>query len=459
MQCRPLQAAALFGSSACLFWILSVWWLTPALVAFSGAGWIITLVVFLLVCALCALPYTLFALLLPLIGNVSTPFWALRASIAYTVLISWIPSLIPGNPVHSQFNQPLMIQLLDLGGLPLLVFVNIFFQLLLLKAIINFRSAQASWRAPLITALCLMIGIISYGYWRIADIDEQAEAGFPLKLALLQPNLVRADTTDQLFADTATLVSRQPGLDLVVWPEFPPAFSMVDDEQDRQRTRLLSGQLGIPIMLSSGYVYKRTDSGALADSYYNAVHIVQQGEITDHYYKRILVPFFEYLPFRHYLLSLFPRVLNYIPGQQASIFSLGSARIIPAICYEVIFSAGIREFVDRGGNIIVNPVSDSWFGDSAGSAQHFSLALFRAVEYRLPLVRVANSGISAIVTASGKIEEETRLLEKTSLSATVKIPGERSVYARWGESFLYVISLLFILGLISRLMRVPTGRG
>jgi len=101
--------------------------------------------------------------------------------------------------------------------------------------------------------------------------------------------------------------------------------------------------------------------------------------------------------------------------------------------------------VENGGNIIINPSSDSWFGDSPGSAHHLSLALFRSVEYRVPMIRASNSGISAFIQASGKITSQTSLKSATSQVATVSIPVKRSFYAMWGDWFLYLISFIFVL--------------
>jgi apolipoprotein N-acyltransferase len=113
----------------------------------------------------------------------------------------------------------------------------------------------------------------------------------------------------------------------------------------------------------------------------------------------------------------------------------------------VIFADKVREFIQAGGNVIINPVSDTWFGDSPGSLHHLSLALFRSLENRVPLVRAANSGVSAVVQASGKIEEHslTRLNQADALVATVLVPPQRSFYALYGDCFLYFISLLFLL--------------
>ena len=114
---RPWQGALIMGGCACLFWALSVWWLLPAVIDFTGVNWPIALLLFMLVCFLCAIPYALLGLLLAQSDWLHLKAGAFRASIIFTVVVCWTPSLIPGNQVHSLYQSPHMIQLLDLGEL------------------------------------------------------------------------------------------------------------------------------------------------------------------------------------------------------------------------------------------------------------------------------------------------------------------------------------------------------
>lgn len=453
----PLRGALMICASAWLYWALSVWWLVPAVIEFTSVHWSLALLLFAALCLLCALPCVLFGYLFAQRDFSRQGLGILRASLSYTAVLSWLPSPIPGNPVHSLYQYPLMIQLLDLGGLPLLLFINMFFQLALLKAILVYRRSHHPPYSALITACTVFILTLAYGYVRLEQQATAAANGTAIKVGIIQPNLVRNSDKNTLYNMSETLLSNHSDLQLLVWPEIPAAFSVIDNSNDRRHTLALAKQNDIPLVVNSGYVYQRNEQGERSNSYYNASHLIEHGEVKDSYYKRTLVPFFEYLPFRPKLYSLFPGALNYIPGDSAKIFTIGDGvNIIPVICYEVIFPGSIREFVDKGGNIIINPVSDSWFHDSPGSAHHLSLALFRSVEYRIPLVRAANSGISAFVSASGEIIKQTPLVEPGSLVATIAIPAERSPYAHWGDWFLYLASLLV---LIDSLLRRKTGAG
>jgi apolipoprotein N-acyltransferase len=123
--------------------------------------------------------------------------------------------------------------------------------------------------------------------------------------------------------------------------------------------------------------------------------------------------------------------------------------LIPAICYEAVFPWLVAEGVRLGGNLLVNQVDDAWFGRTAGPEIHLALARYRSVEFRMPIIRVANSGISGIILPSGEFAAGSQTTQYTPLTAlhqiTVRTPD--SVYARYGEWVLpifYTLALLFV---------------
>lgn len=454
---NTLAATSLALLTATLFWCASIWWLVPALQQFSGVSLALALLLFLPLCVLCALPYAVFGFLYARFQWLDSAFGPWRAAIAMTVVIAWIPSLIPGHPVHSQYRYPLLIQPLDIGGLPLLVFVMSAIQWHLIHAVRQSRlQGFNAGVKPAATALVIFLLLLSYGQWRIETLETSSAAMQELTVGFVQPNLHREDNITALFTQSEQLLKQQPDIELLVWPEFPPAFSVIDNPKQRRETLAFSqqhftAQNRLAMLVVSGYVYSTRPVAGSARSYYNTSHLLGNGEVLASYNKRTLVPFFEYLPLREsvpIVQNWFPDALRYIPGEKATLFDLtDSIHLIPVICYEVIFADKVREFIQAGGNVIINPVSDTWFGDSPGSLHHLSLALFRSLENRVPLVRAANSGVSAVVQASGKIEEHslTRLNQADALVATVLVPPQRSFYALYGDCFLYFISLLFLL--------------
>ena len=111
------------------------------------------------------------------------------------------------------------------------------------------------------------------------------------------------------------------------------------------------------------------------------------------------------------------------------------------ICYEAIFPGGVTSDAARP-RWLLNVTNDAWFGRTAGPHQHFAMARVRAVEEGLPLVRVANTGISGVVDAHGRIVRKTALGETAVVDAPLPMPLDRStLYARWGDSGLLAMLL------------------
>jgi apolipoprotein N-acyltransferase len=107
------------------------------------------------------------------------------------------------------------------------------------------------------------------------------------------------------------------------------------------------------------------------------------------------------------------------------------------VCYEAIFPSLVRRSVNQGADVIVNLTNDGWFLNSAAPEQHYNANIFRAVENGKPLVRAANTGISAVIDAHGREIARSKLLERTVLEGTVLVtPGSRTVFSRWGNWFI-----------------------
>jgi apolipoprotein N-acyltransferase len=152
----------------------------------------------------------------------------------------------------------------------------------------------------------------------------------------------------------------------------------------------------------------------------------------------ILVPFGEYVPggsLLWFLEKLVPGVGNFLPGSEPTIFDLDDTRFAVLICYEAIFPDFVRRFVDRGATFLVNQTNDAWFGDTEAPLQHLDMAIVRAVENRVPLVRVANTGISAVVDIDGRIEARMPLSARGTEVVEIGLRDEATFYTRHGDFF------------------------
>lgn len=176
--------------------------------------------------------------------------------------------------------------------------------------------------------------------------------------------------------------------------------------------------------------------------FYNSLYVVNaSGEIAETYDKHHLVPFGEYVPLRHLLGRLGLKQIVQFQGS----FDVGPGpRTLalddfppfgPLICYEVIFPEEIVAPGERPA-WLVNITNDAWFGESAGPYQHFSQVRMRAVEQGLPIVRSANSGISALIDPYGRVIESLPLHGRGVIDARLPAPLEPTLYARLGDLFL-----------------------
>ena len=156
------------------------------------------------------------------------------------------------------------------------------------------------------------------------------------------------------------------------------------------------------------------------------LHINPQGEIAGVYDKQHLVPFGEFIPFGGFLKRWIPylgQLGTFNSGKGPVVFDVNGVKVAPNICYEAIFSSLIQRSVHSGADVIVNITNDGWFLDTAAPEQHFVANRFRAVETGRPVVRAANTGISAVIDSAGKTVFQSPLL--VSGAYVVEVPRSR----------------------------------
>jgi apolipoprotein N-acyltransferase len=194
-------------------------------------------------------------------------------------------------------------------------------------------------------------------------------------------------------------------------------------------------ETGLPILMSSP---DQVRPGVFENS---AFLVEETGEIQGKYSKRHLVPFGEYVPLRplfFFLDKLTVPVGDFIPGREVTVFRGPYGRFSVSICYEVVFPDEVREEVRRGAEFLVNITNDAWFGRTSAPYQHLAMAAFRAVENNVYMVRAANTGISGIIEASGRITEATDLYTDAAFVGRIRLGGARTFYTRYGDIFAWI---------------------
>ena len=163
------------------------------------------------------------------------------------------------------------------------------------------------------------------------------------------------------------------------------------------------------------------------------------------------MPFGEYVPLKRFLpfvRRLVPAAGDFSSGDGVAPLRLPDLPAGALICYEAIFPELARAHTEKGANILFNLTNDAWFGMTSAPYQHLSMSVFRAVENRRPLIRAANTGISAFIDPKGNITTQSSLFIEEMLRQEVKIGGSMTFYTEHGDIFVFVIliiSLIYIL--------------
>ncbi len=277
---------------------------------------------------------------------------------------------------------------------------------------------------------------------------------FPIVMVLVQGNVAqetkwREDSRFPIFQRYIDLTrggvrlaeQEAPGSKIVVvWPETASPFLLASD---REAAILATAPLPPGAVLLAGTVRAEFDAAGRASRVWNSlVSLDAQGALLDTYDKAHLVPFGEYMPARGLVpLRLVQSALDFTAGPGRRLVEIpGLPGFSPLICYEVIFPGAVTP-ASRPG-FLLNVTNDAWFGVSAGPHQHLAAARLRAVEEGLPLVRAAQTGISAVFDSRGREVARLGLAETSVLLAPLPRPGVATVFSHLG-----LLAPLLLLGL------------
>ncbi len=298
--------------------------------------------------------------------------------------------------------------------------------------------------------LALLAAAWVWGAWMQARPVPGDDAVRPL-LRLIQPNASQREKWDPammpVFFERQLAFSAEPAPrrpDLIIWPEVAVPFLLNDPSAPFGRIAEAAG--GVPLVLGA----QRLQGGQA----FNSLAVIGEGgEIGPVYDKHHLVPFGEFLPGAAVLERLGLRALaaqfgtGYTPGRGPRLLDLGPlGRALPLICYEAIFPHDLTAVRERA-DWLLQITNDAWFGQMIGPWQHLAQARARAVELGLPMVRVANTGVSAVIDARGNTKAMLGLGETGWLDAELPPPLPRTPYAVTGDSVVFFL-LLALSGLV-----------
>jgi apolipoprotein N-acyltransferase len=226
----------------------------------------------------------------------------------------------------------------------------------------------------------------------------------------------REEILRRYFRLTRIGLAREGGRapDFAVWPETAFSGTILTGRRHAGYAAVLSEFVqrnGTPLI--TGALRRDAGTGGKSNS---MVFIGRDGWMTDPPYdKTRLLVFGEYVPFSRSLPGVrrwFPWAGNFAPGPGPGIRRIAGIRVGPQICYEGLFPELSRELAAQGAQVFVNVTNDSWFGTTAEPYQHLVMTLARGIEFRRPVVRATNTGISAAMTADGTEMDRSPLQEE-----------------------------------------------
>lgn len=309
-------------------------------------------------------------------------------------------------------------------------------------------APTAGWRASI--AALVALGLAGWaGQSAMAAIED----GTGPWIRIVQPNVPQSEKwrpeTRARQVTKLVQLSRAPGFDrmaAVVWPETAPPLIVEP------------GSAALPVMANAvppnGLLLTGAarGTGRAEDGVWNSLLVIDgAGTIAAHYDKVHLVPLGEYIPFHKQLAPV-----SGLIGRGS--FEVGESRVTlvpsnglpsfsPVICYEVIFPAAVTGPGERP-QWLLNVTNDAWFGLSSGPYQHLTSARLRTIEEGLPMIRAANTGVSAVIDAYGRILASLDMQQEGIIDHRLPAPRAATPYGRWGDWMLLALVAFLVVTLI-----------
>ena len=451
-----------------VYFIGTVYWVFHSMYVYGHIPAVASLFLLILLCLYLALYTGVFSVLfsmgygrLRLPAMLITPVLWVTLEYARTYILTGFPWSLIG---YSQHSFLLLIQISDITGVYGISFLVAAVNGCIFDLIRHERTGESRWAlnrhvtSGAIILASVMIIVLVYGSVQLKHNDR----GGNITVTVLQGNIDQDKKWDREHQreviDTykdLTLAAASDKPDLIVWPESALPFIFGYDKDLTNEVTDLQKKINAHMLIGSVLI-KGSEKGKSLLS--NSVIMLSPGtEAIEVYDKIHLVPFGEYVPMGKlfpFVKKLVTAVGDFVRGEEVKVMQTPFAKIGNLICYEIAFPGLVRKFIDRGANLIVTVTNDAWFGRTSAPYQHFSMAVFRAIENRVPVARSANTGISGFIDSRGRIKKKSDIFVKASLTENISVAHEKSFYAANGDIFAYVCliitSVMVLLGVVRK---------
>lgn len=407
---------------------------------------------------------------LVLMGGGLALFWALASGLAFRLgrgryfWLVWAASMglaelargvvftgFPWNGLGGFWVDTPLLALASLVGASGLSFLTFLFVAGIYRALNGQGWRQKTGHMSLIAGL-VMGGV---GFGLVLDGLGVPERVSRIGLRLIQPNApqhlkwhpdyVLGFLERSIALTSAAPAAGRPAPDIVIWPEASVPYPLHDAAPVLAKIAKSAGSAQVILGIL------RTEKNRY---YTSLVALDGVGDVAGLYDKHHLVPFGEYIPGGALLYQWFDlrgfaaqNGFGYSSGPGPQVLDLGVAgKILPLICYEGIFARNLHAAPERA-DWIVQITNDAWFGDYSGPQQHLAQARLRAAEFGLPMVRAANTGISAVIDARGHVVAQLGLGQAGFVDADLPAALPATLYSRLGDVPLSLLLIGMVLGL------------
>jgi apolipoprotein N-acyltransferase len=469
---RPKEAFLIGIFLGIPYFFGTLYWIYHSINHYGGIPFVLSIIIVFLLCLYLSLYTALFACLFALYNRTShfhIPFLAPFLWTALEFLRSYLFTGFPWSSIgYTQYKFLHIIQISDITGIYGVSFLVVAFNNAIAEVIIVRRRLRDMPLLPLsktiiglVILFLLIISSLIYGQWRLTEKRD----GEPLRASIIQGNIEQdkkwvPSYQNEVFYTykNLTLKASSSFPSIIIWPETSVPFYFGSDKEYTEQLINFQNHINIPLLFGSVLIKSKEDGKFYLSN--SALLIDRDGIVSYNYDKIHLVPFGEYIPLRKILFFIDKLVVgigDYIHGNQYLKAKIDSKEFATIICYEVIFPGLVRKFFYKGGDFIVNITNDAWFGRTSGPYQHFSMAVFRSVENRKPLLRAANTGISGFIDSNGRILSRTGIFEQAVITKDLLTDRTITFYSKYGDLFSYiciVISIIFLADTFGKIRRL-----
>ena len=406
--------------------------------------------------------FTGLATLVAALPRLRGPGRILILAAAWTVgewLRTFVLTGFPWNPIGSVWD--LSLPILQFGAFSGIHGLSLMTMLVFALPAVALADCTGRRRMGLLAiAASVPVALFVWGSARLSASDQDMVPGVRFRLvqgAIAQNNKWRDDLRESNLTDMIAL-SRGPGFDQitdVVWPETAASFFLNLDDPHRWLAARAAPPGGLLLTGAPRVTPRNVEPMTMWNS---LMAVDSHGLMAGIYDKVHLVPFGEYVPLRGILplAKITHGGVDFSPGPGLRTLDLpGLPPVSPLICYEAIFPGAAVGRDQKRPQWLLVVTNDGWFGNSAGPYQHLAAARMRAIEEGLPMVRAANTGISAVFDGVGREVARLPLGERGVVDSSLpRAQADITPYGRWGDSVpLVLVMVTALAGLVLGRMR------